>query len=243
MRRPLVIAAAVLGIALIVGAGAAYAYYFSGLRSAPKPLTAGAQASPSATSTANAAPGDLAGNWSVTSNSLAGFRAKEFLVGQSSQHEAVVRTSTVSGGFAVGSDSGGAYPVRSIAIKVGLAGLRSVDQVLGHDVSQRDGVIQRQLAVQRYPEAAFTAEEASIPDTVTTQPQSLSLPGTLTIHGVSRPVTAAISQAQLAGETIEVKGSIPIDMTDYGVQPPQAPFVTSVDSALTIEFDIFLARA
>jgi polyisoprenoid-binding protein YceI len=244
MRRQLVIAAVVVGSVLIAGAGAAYAYYFSGLRSTPKPLTASTPGSATtASSMAAAATGDLTGNWTVTSNSLAGFRAKENFVGQSSEHEAVVRTSTVSGGFTIGSDSGGSYLVRSVAIKVGLAGLRSVDQVLGHDVTQRDGIIQRQLTVQRYPEATFTADAASVPSTVTTQGQSLSLPGTLTIHGVSRAVTAAISQAQVIGDKIEVKGSIPIDMTDYGVQPPQAPFVTSVDSALTIEFDIFLARA
>src|SRR5919201_1395263 len=128
MKRPLVIAAVLAGIVLIAGAGAAYAYYFSGLRSTPKPLTASSP-SPATTSSspAAAANGDLTGNWTVTSNSLAGFRAKEYFVGQSSQHEAVVRTSTVSGGFTIGATGGGAYPVRSIAIKVGLAGLRSVD--------------------------------------------------------------------------------------------------------------------
>src|SRR5919204_2208783 len=187
MRRQLVIAAVVVGSVLIAGAGAAYAYYFSGLRSTPKPLTASTPGSATtASSMASAATGDLTGNWTVTPNSLAGFRAKEYFVGQSSQHEAVVRTSTVSGGVTIGATGGGAYPVRSIAIKVGLAGLRSVDQVLGHDVSQRDGVIQRQLAVQRYPEATFSADSATVPDAVTTQAQSLSLPGTLTIHGVSR---------------------------------------------------------
>jgi len=30
-------------------------------------------------------------------------------------------------------------------------------------------------------------------------------------------------------------------MTDYGVSPPQAPFVT-VDTALIIEFDVFMTK-
>jgi hypothetical protein len=31
-------------------------------------------------------------------------------------------------------------------------------------------------------------------------------------------------------------------MTDFGVSPPQVPFVT-VDSAVVIDFDIFLTKA
>jgi polyisoprenoid-binding protein YceI len=72
------------------------------------------------------------------------------------------------------------------------------------------------------------------------QPVDISLPGTLTIHGVTKNVTATV-HAQQTGGKVEVAGSVTIDMTDYGVTPPSVPF-TTVDSQVTIEFDIFLTK-
>jgi hypothetical protein len=46
----------------------------------------------------------------------------------------------------------------------------------------------------------------------------------------------------LTGGRIEIAGSLSIDMTDYGVSPPSVPF-TTVDSQVTIEFDLFLTRS
>ena len=62
--------------------------------------------------------------------------------------------------------------------------------------------------------------------------------GRLTIHGVTKDVTLK-AKAQLVGDKVEIAGSALIDMNDYGVPPPQVPFVT-VESATTLEFDIFL---
>jgi polyisoprenoid-binding protein YceI len=89
--------------------------------------------------------------------------------------------------------------------------------------------------------AKFTATSASVPGTVTTSRVDVTVTGALTIRGVTRPVTAS-AKAQFVGGKIEIAGSVAINMTDYGVTPPQVPF-TTVDPAATIEFDIFLARA
>ena len=69
----------------------------------------------------------------------------------------------------------------------------------------------------------------------------MSAPGKLTIHGVTKDVTAT-AKAQMVGDRVEIAGTLTINMTDYGVSPPQAPFVT-VDPTATIEFDIFLTKA
>jgi polyisoprenoid-binding protein YceI len=76
---------------------------------------------------------------------------------------------------------------------------------------------------------------------VTTGQVSVTAPGELTIHGVTKDVTLT-AKAQVVGDKVEIAGSTTINMTDYGVSPPQVPFVT-VDSALTIEFDIFLTKS
>jgi polyisoprenoid-binding protein YceI len=69
----------------------------------------------------------------------------------------------------------------------------------------------------------------------------VSVPGRLAIHGVTKAVVAAV-QVQASGDKVNVAGSIPITYTDYGVSPPQAPFVTPETQA-TIEFSLVLAKS
>jgi len=108
-------------------------------------------------------------------------------------------------------------------------------------VSQRDGIVTRQLAVQQFPDATFAATSASVPGTVTSAQVDVTASGRLTIHGITRDVSIT-AKAQVVGDKLEIAGTLTINMTDYGVSPPQAPFVT-VDPTATIEFDLFLTRA
>jgi polyisoprenoid-binding protein YceI len=242
--RILVVVGAVVAVIAVAG-GLGYVYYFSGLRSAPAQL--GLSATPTATTSpttgSTATPTtttSLTGSWTVTSGSIAGYRIKELFVGQASKHEAVARTSAVTGGLTVSGDSGG-YPVSSLTFTADLTSLHSVDSVAGRDVTQRDGIVNRQLDVQQFPNATFTATSASVPGTISSQAVDVTVTGKLTIHGVTKDVTVK-TKAQLVGNKAEIAGSTSIVMTDYGVSPPPAPFVT-VESTLLIEFDIFLTRS
>jgi hypothetical protein len=58
---------------------------------------------------------------------------------------------------------------------------------------------------------------------------------------VTKDVTVK-GKAQLVGDKAEIAGTTSINMADYGVSPPHVPFVT-VDSAVVIEFDIFLTKS
>jgi polyisoprenoid-binding protein YceI len=236
MKRNLILVAAA-GLAVIVVMGvAAYAYFFSGLRTSPGSLRL---STPPASSTTSATTG-LAGTWKVTTGSLAGYRVQELFAGETSKHLAVARTSTVSGGMTVGADASG-YQVSGITLTADLTSLHSVDQVAGRDVSQRDGIVARQLETQQIPLATFTAATVSVPGSVTGTPADVTLLGKLTLHGVTKDVTTT-AHAQLVGDKIEIAGTLTINMADYGVSPPRAPFVT-VDQTATIEFDLFLARS
>ena len=237
MRRNLIVAA-VAGVAVLalIGAGG-YVYFFSGLRTSPASL--GLSSTPSASATSTSTTG-LTGKWNISTGSLVGYRVQELFVGASAKHLAVARTSNVNGNLSVGGDASG-YQVSAITITANLTSLHSVDQVAGRDVSQRDGVVTRQLAVQQFPNATFAATSASVSGTVTSAPVDVTVSGTLTIHGVTRDVSVT-AKAQLVGDKLEIAGTLTINMTDYGVSPPQAPFVT-VDPMATIEFDIFLTRA
>jgi polyisoprenoid-binding protein YceI len=234
-----VVGAVVAVIALAAGAG--YVYYFSGLRSAPAQL--GLSATPTASATTAATPtstASLTGTWTVTSGSVAGYRIKELFVGQASKHEAVARTSTITGGLTASGGASG-YQLNALTFTADLTSLHSVDSVAGRDVTQRDGVVSRQLDVQQFPTATFTATSATVAGAISRSPVDVTVTGKLTIHGVTKDVTVK-AKAQLAGSKAEIAGNTSIVMTDYGVSPPFAPFVT-VDSTLLIEFDIFLTRS
>ncbi len=237
MKNRILIAGVAVVAAVALAGGSAYVYFFSGLRSTP--ATLGLSATPNASPTATTSTG-LAGSWTVTTGSLAGYRVKELFVGQSSKHEAVARTSTVSGTVAVSGDATSGYQVSAITITAVLTDLHSIDSVAGRDVTQRDGVVSRQMNLQQFPNATFIASSLSVPGPVTSQTIELSIPGKLTIHGVTKDVTAT-AKAQEAGGKLEIAGSVAIDMTDYGVSPPAVPFVT-VDSQVAVEFDIFLTK-
>jgi polyisoprenoid-binding protein YceI len=236
MKRNLIIAAGA-GLALTVVMGVAvYGYFFSGLRTSPASL--GLSTPPASSPTAPTT--GLAGTWTVTTGSLAGYRVQELFVGEASKHQAVARTSTVRGGLTVSGDAGG-YQVSGIVLTADLTALQSVDQVAGRNVSQRDGVVARQLETQQIPLATFTATTASVPGSVISSPADVTLLGRLTIHGVTKDVTAT-AHAQVVGDRIEIAGTLTISMGDYSVSPPRAPFVT-VDPTAVIEFDVFLVRS
>jgi polyisoprenoid-binding protein YceI len=241
MRTRLIVVIGAVVAVIAAAGGAGYVYYFSGLRSAPAEL--GLSAAPAATTTPATTPtaaGTLTGSWTVTSGSLAGYRIMELFVGQASKHEAVARTSTITGGLTASGDSSG-YLVSSLTFTADLTSLHSVDSVAGRDVTQRDGVVSRQLDVQQFPTATFTATSAPVPGAISSSAVDVSVTGKLTIHGVTRDVTVK-AKAQLVGAKAEIAGSTSIAMADYGVSPPFAPFVT-VDPTLLIEFDIFLVRS
>ncbi len=141
---------------LAVGAVGGYVYFFSGLRTSPSALTlpspspspsASATATPSSTPSATSTGG--AGTWTVASGSIAGYRVKEQFVGQSSTHEAVARTSGVSGSLTV-TQNGTAYQLSAATITVQLSGLASVDSVAGYNVTNRDRIVQQALDVSSF---------------------------------------------------------------------------------------------
>jgi len=199
----------------------------------PPPSTA-ARASASTTTSGS-------GTWTIAAGSLAGYRVKEQFAGQSATHEAVARTSAVSGSVSI-SQSSGAYTMTSARITVQLSSLASVDSVAGFNVTNRDRVVQQSLDTGSFPTAVFDADDVVLPAAAAAgQTVTVSVPGRLTIHGVSKPVTAVL-QLRVSGNTAQIAGTIATSMDDFGVSRPAAPFVT-VQPGVTIEVQLKLARS
>ena len=237
MSRKLWIPIGAVAVLALIGAGGAYAYFFSGLRTSPSSLALSSpSASPSAASNAGGA-----GTWQITTGSLVGYRVTEQFVGQSSTHEAVARTSDVSGQVTI-TKTGTTYVMTSAKVTAQLASLASVDQVAGYNVTNRDRIVSQSLGVGTYPTAVFQAQSVTLPAGVETgQTVTVSVPGQLTIRGVTKDVTATV-QLRVSGTTAQIAGSISTNMTDFGISPPSIGF-TTVQAATTIEFSLNLAAS
>jgi polyisoprenoid-binding protein YceI len=244
MRKAIFIGAAVVAVAVLAGLGGAYAYFFSGLRTAPKPLALSpAASSPSsvASAPAGADSTSLAGTWKVGQGSLARYRVREQFAGQTAAHEAVAQTSTIGGSLTV-ADAGGGLTASGLQFTVRLADLQSVDQVAGLNVANRDRIVAQALSAAQYPEATFQAQTVEVPATIESgQTVTLTIPGQLTVHGVTRPVSL-IAQLRRSGGQVQAAGSTSFAMTDFGVQPPQVP-ITVVQPQVTAEFQLVLVRS
>ena len=226
---------------MLLGGGGVYAYFFSGLRSTPPTLSlATPSASTSATSSAIASATAGTGTWSIASGSVVGYRVNEQFVGQSSSHQAVARTSDVTGDVVI-AQSGTTYEMSSATITVQLANLASVDSGAGYNVTNRDRIVQQSLAVRSFPTATFVAQSVALPAGADGgQAVTVSVPGQLTVHGVTRAVTATV-QLRVTKNSAQIAGTIATNMTDFGVSPPTIGF-TTVQPAVTIEFSLNLTQ-
>jgi polyisoprenoid-binding protein YceI len=241
MRKPLVIGAALVGVVVLLGLGGAYAYFFSGLRSTPKPLALSTAATSPSASAPAATAASLAGAWKVATGSQAGYRVREQFAGQTSQHDAVSRTSTVNGSLTI-QDAGSELRANGLQFTVSLADLQSQDTVAGLNVANRDRIVSRTLAVTQYPNAAFQGDAVTVPAGLENgQTATVSVPGQLTVHGVTKPETLSV-QLRLSGSQVQAAGSTSFAMTDFGVEPPALP-ITVVQPQVTVEFQLVLVRA
>jgi len=238
-RRPLVIGVAAVVALVVVAGGGAYAYFFTGLRSAPAQFSLSSLGSNGANSDI---PVDgLLGHWTVTTGSQAGYRVKEVLAGEPTKHEAVARTDQVTGGLTVARASSG-LQVNGLHFEVQLAKLQSVDTVAGHNVTNRDRTVNRTLDVQTFPAAVFEASSFTVPAKIAQgKAITIHVPGTFTVHGVVRSAKASV-QVRMTGGQAQAAGSIAINMTQFGVTPPKIAFAES-DPDVTIDFQLFLSRA
>ena len=167
-------------------------------------------------------PADLAGPWTVGRGSEAGYRVHEVLNG--SDVTVTGRTDHVTGRATV---DGRSITAATVSVRVG---------DITTDSAQRDSYFRDSaLDVQAFPTATFTST-APIADAVPAGAGTTTVraPGTLTLHGVTKPVTATL-QVGLDGDGVDVSGSVPITFSDYGVQAPSLGTVT-VDDAGAVEF-------
>jgi polyisoprenoid-binding protein YceI len=86
-----------------------------------------------------------------------------------------------------------------------------------------DGNLYKALKADQSPEISYTLTTLeAVPGAK--DEFTLKTTGTLTIAGKANTVTMDVEATRLADGSIRAKGSIPMKMTDFGIQPPTAIF-------------------
>lgn len=98
------------------------------------------------------------------------------------------------------------------------------------------------LKAETYPQIRFRLSKAELaaPATDTgAYPLPLRVTGRLTIAGAERPVTLAVQGHQQANGTYRATGSLPLLMSDFGVDPPTALLgLVKAHDAITVHFNL-----
>lgn len=252
MTRPrILVALVILLFAGGVGAYIAYDQVLSGDSAAPLAFpsasvaagaSGGAQESPSGSAVASAGPaasfdGIVAGTWTVTTGTEAGYRVRERLANLDAESDAIGRTKDVTGSITLTSD-GSTTTLTAGTIEVNTTTITS-------DKNMRDNRLRREgLQTDTFPTASFTLTKpvevpaAALAGTAT----DVTLVGDLTLHGVTKSVEIP-AQAKLADGTVQVLGSIGFPLADYDITAPNiGGFIVSIADKGTLEFVAVFAK-
>lgn len=248
--RLLLVGAAVLVVA-ILGLYVAYDQVLRGDSVAPLSLPTTAPSAGAAVASASAATGgeasadpavgttgDVAGRWTVTTGSLAGYRVRERLASLSAESDAVGRTSDVTGSITIEDDG------TTVTLT---GGTLTVDTTtIASDESRRDNRLRTEgLQTDSFPTATFSiTAPVEVPAAALTGTASaVTLTGDLTLHGVTRSV-ATPAQAQFVGGAIQVAGSITFALADFEIVAPNVGgFIISIADEGTLEFQVNFSKA
>jgi polyisoprenoid-binding protein YceI len=217
-RRALAAAAA---LAVLAGGG----WLFLATRDAP----------PSARLRPGAGPGGSGqpdGDWVVATDAdgCDGYRVRERLGSISAPNDVVGRSPAVSGTATI---AGGVLTAAEVTVD--MTRLRT-------DVEPRDGRMREEgLETLRFPTASFRLDRpVPLGDVSGARVVELRLPGTLTLHGVAKPLEFPV-QARWDGPSIQVAGSARIRRADFGLEVPNLVGYRIEDTGV-VELELTLVR-
>jgi polyisoprenoid-binding protein YceI len=216
-------------VVVVLAGGGALAWYVFGDSAPAKPKLSAAG------STVSTSKGDSRpdGTWQVAKgkNVYVGYRIKELFGGATLKRDAVGRSPDATGTLTISNGE-----VRAARVSGTVSALQS-------DRAARDSYIHdHALESDRFPQATFVLS------TPIHLPSSLragtdvheQAAGRLTLHGTTKAVTVSLD-ARWDGTTIEVAGTAPVALADYGIETPHTP-VVSVDDKGSFEVHLLFKR-
>jgi len=169
-------------------------------------------------------------DFETASGSFAGFRVDEEL--------------TVGSVVAVGRSGG---VTGSLTIEAGQLVATEVivdmNAIVSND-SRREGAIRRAVGASTNPTASFVLDDpVDLPDGLANgEVIRVEILGQLTVNGVTNPTKLVIDAVVRDDGYGVITGSTDIVFDEFGVTPPSAPIVVSVDDTGIIEFQLVVAR-
>jgi polyisoprenoid-binding protein YceI len=112
-------------------------------------------------------------------------------------------------------------------------------RTLESDEDRRDSRVQDALETARFPAATFTISSASgyDPSVPEGEEQTLTLAGTLDLHGVQREVTWEV-QARRQGNVISALATVTFLFSDFDITPPNIAGFVSVSDEATLQVQL-----
>lgn len=110
------------------------------------------------------------------------------------------------------------------------------------DNSIMDGKTQDALKAEDYPVINFKMESV---ETLNHSGDKFSgeMSGIVKIAGVAKNVRIKFSGASITGNTIQVKGTIPLKMSDFNMKPPVAMFgALKTGNEVKVNYDLYFKR-
>ena len=223
--------ATVVVVVVVVVAVAGFAGYWFLIRedAAPKPTIK---------ATATTDGGAVDGTWTLAANDANGsfvqYRVHEQFAAGLVDNDASGKSTDVTGTMTINGTT-----VSGVEVTANLAALKS-------DKDFRDTALKsRGLETDRFPTAKFVA---SGPVTLPAAPVkgttiNVDVPGSLTLHGVTKTVTAPI-EARWDGATVQVVvKALNINLPDYSITPPTGGPIAEVDDHGDLELQLFFTKA
>jgi polyisoprenoid-binding protein YceI len=192
---------------------------------------------PTIKSTETVEGGNLDGAWTLSANDANGsfvqYRVHEQFAAGLVDNDATGRSTDVTGTMTINGTT-----VSGIEVTANLAALKS-------DKDFRDNALKtRGLETDKFPTAKFVASgPVTLPNApVKGRTVEVDVPGTLTLHGVTKTVTAPI-QARWDGSTVQVVvKALNINLPDYSITPPTGGPIAEVDDHGDLELQLFFTQ-
>lgn len=222
--------ATILVVAVVVLAALGFGGYWFFIRSDAAPR-------PTIKNTTTSAGGAVDGTWTLSANDANGsfvqYRVHEQFAAGLVDNEATGKSTDVTGSLTIKGTT-----VSDVSVTANLAALTS-------DKAFRDNALKtRGLETNTFPTAKFVG---SGPITLTSAPVKattidIEVPGQLTLHGVTKPVTVPL-QGRWDGKTVQVVvKALNINLTDYGMTPPTGGPIAEVDDHGDLEMQLFFTQ-
>ena len=132
----------------------------------------------------------------------------------------------VSGQFLA--DAGQPSDVTGLNVKIPVKSIKSGKSIM-------DKKTYAAMKSDKFPHVTFQAKQVSVSGNL------IKAQGTLSIAGKSKPVTITGKWAKKSGGMMAITGSVPLKMTDFGIDPPTALMGTmTTGNEITINFTVDL---